>query len=90
MMNCEFKNNIIHGEVVMRSTVTVRGQTVVPSPIRKKFGLGPSKRLEWVIEGDTIRVVPVEANPIAAFRGSGKGGTVKRLLAERRRDRERE
>jgi len=74
----------------MRSTITARGQTVIPAPIRKKFGLGPSRRLEWIIDDDTIRVVPVDTDPVAAFRGSGRGGTVARLLAERRRDRERE
>lgn len=74
----------------MRSTITVRGQTVIPAPIRKRFGLGPSKRLEWIIDDDTIRVMPVDTDPVVAFRGSGRGGAVARLLAERRRDRERE
>jgi AbrB family looped-hinge helix DNA binding protein len=32
----------------MRSTITARGQTVVPAPIRKRFGLGPSTRQEWI------------------------------------------
>jgi AbrB family looped-hinge helix DNA binding protein len=71
----------------MRSTITARGQTVVPAPIRERFRLGPSTRLEWIVEGDgTIRVVPVELDPIAAFRGSGTGGSTERLLAERRHD----
>ncbi|PXF54265.1 MAG: AbrB family transcriptional regulator [Deltaproteobacteria bacterium] len=74
----------------MRSTITARGQTVVPAPIRKKFGLGPSKRLEWIIDDDTIRVMPVDTDPVVAFRGSGRSGAAARLLAERRRDRERE
>ena len=33
-----------------------------------------------------IRVVPVRANPIDAFRGQGKGGATARLLASRRQD----
>ncbi len=75
----------------MRSTITSRGQTVVPAPIRKRFGLGPSTRLEWIVEGDgSIRVVPVDLDPIRAFRGSGHGGGTTRLLAERRSDRDRE
>ena len=46
----------------MRSTITVRGQTVVPAPIRERFGLGPSTRLEWIVDGDgSIRVVPAPA-----------------------------
>lgn len=75
----------------MRSTITARGQTVVPAPIRERFGLGPSTRLEWIIDSDgTIRVVPVDLDPINAFRGSGAGGSTARLLAERTRDRQKE
>ena len=72
----------------MRSTITARGQTVIPAAIRARFGLGPQRRLEWLIEADgSIRVVPVDGDPIVAFRGSGSGGSVARLLAERDRDR---
>jgi len=70
----------------MRSTITQRGQTVIPAAIRRHFHLSPSDRLEWVIENDTLRVVPVRDNPIEAFRGRGSGGSTKRLLDERRKD----
>jgi AbrB family looped-hinge helix DNA binding protein len=72
----------------MRSTITARGQTVVPAPIRECFGLGPSTRLEWIIDSDgSIHVVPVDLDSIRAFRGSGAGGGTARLLEERRLDR---
>lgn len=71
----------------MKSTLTSRGQTVVPADIRRKFGLTPADGLEWLVEGATIRVVPVRRDPVAAFRGQGKGGAAKRLLAERKADR---
>jgi AbrB family looped-hinge helix DNA binding protein len=75
----------------MRSTITSRGQTVVPAPIRDRFGLGPSSRLEWIVDGDgSIRVVPVDLDPIRAFRGSGAGGSTARLLADRSLDRKKE
>ena len=33
----------------MRSTITARGQTVIPAPIRERFSLSPSQRLEWIV-----------------------------------------
>ena len=74
----------------MRSTITARGQTVIPAAIRRQFHLGPADRLEWIVDDNGIRVIPVRKNPIDAFRGQGKGGATARLLAERRKDRERE
>ncbi len=70
----------------MRSTITVRGQTVIPAQVRKRFQLGPADRLEWIMEGDRIVVVPVKADPISAFRGQGAGGSTQRLLDDRRRE----
>lgn len=68
----------------MKSTITERGQTVIPAAIRRQFRLGPSDRLEWIVDSQGIRVVPVRADPIEAFRGRGKGGAVQRLLQDRR------
>ena len=72
----------------MRSTITARGQTVIPAAIRRRFQLTPSDRLEWVADGDEIRVFPVKEDPIAAFRGRGKGGATERLLGDRLLDRD--
>jgi AbrB family looped-hinge helix DNA binding protein len=74
----------------MRTKVTKRGQVSVPSEVRKRLKISPNTTLEWVIEGNTARVIPLPTDPIAAFRGSGKKGMVKRLLQERRRDQQRE
>jgi len=71
----------------MRSTLTARGQTVVPAEIRRKFHLTQADRLEWIVEGNALRVVPVHQNPVDEFRGGGRGGAVARLLAEREKDR---
>lgn len=71
----------------MRSTITARGQTVVPSAIREQFHLGASDRLEWLIEDGRICVVPVTEDPVDAFRGRGAGGATRRLNAERQHDR---
>lgn len=74
----------------MRSTITTRGQTVIPAEIRKHFGLGPADGLEWIAEGKEIRVVPLPRNPVAAFRGQGKGQSTGRLLDDRDWERRRE
>jgi bifunctional DNA-binding transcriptional regulator/antitoxin component of YhaV-PrlF toxin-antitoxin module len=68
----------------MKSTITAMGQTVIPVEIRRRFQLDLSKQLEWIVDHKEIRVVPVKADPIDAFRGRGKGGTVKRLLRDRK------
>jgi bifunctional DNA-binding transcriptional regulator/antitoxin component of YhaV-PrlF toxin-antitoxin module len=74
----------------MRTKVSKRGQVSVPSQVRKELSIGPDTTVEWVIEGATARVIPIPEDPIAVFRGSGKKGSVNRLLKERRRDRKRE
>ena len=74
----------------MRTKVSTRGQVSVPARVRKQLSIGPEATVEWVIEGATARVIPIPEDPVAAFRGSGKKGSVERLLKERRKDRQRE
>ncbi len=74
----------------MRSTVTKRGQTVIPAAVRRQFNITSSDRLEWIVENNTIRIVPVKKDPINAFRGRGVGGATARLLQERAADLESE
>ena len=85
-MNYYIANYVIQGVSKVRSTITSRGQTVIPAPIRRQFNLGPADRLEWVVDGKQILVFPVHKDPINAFRGRGKGGSTRRLVAERKKD----
>lgn len=69
----------------METTLTKRGQTVVPAEIRKRYKLKEGDTLAWIDDGNTIRVVFLPAHPVKALRGSGKGHKLtERLLAERR------
>ncbi|MBN1569430.1 MAG: AbrB/MazE/SpoVT family DNA-binding domain-containing protein [Acidobacteria bacterium] len=67
--------------------MTKRGQVSVPSEIRKKLQIGPDTILEWVVDGNTAKIIPLPADPIHAFRGSGPKGLVRQLLNEREKDR---
>lgn len=75
----------------MQTAVTKRGQTVIPAAIRKRYQIGRGVHLVWLDDGETIRVVPVTDDPIKSLRGRGRGkGITERLLAERKKDRDRE
>ncbi len=75
----------------MHTTVTKRGQTVIPALIRKRHQIREGDRLVWLDDGQTIRVIPVPGDPLHALRGRGRGERlVERLLISRREDRDRE
>jgi AbrB family looped-hinge helix DNA binding protein len=75
----------------MRTTVSSRGQTAVPAEIRKRFRLTAHSRLEWIIDGDVITVLPIPKDPVTRFRGVLKGKySAKALLEERAKERKRE
>ena len=75
----------------MRSTVTRRGQTVIPTKLGDRYGLADGSQVEWIDTGVGLKVIPLPPDPIAALRGSGRGEKLtERLLAERARDRERD
>jgi AbrB family looped-hinge helix DNA binding protein len=47
----------------MRTTVSTKGQVVVPSKIRRKLGLQPGDSLEASIEGQHIVLTPRKVRP---------------------------
>ncbi len=71
----------------MRTTVTKRGQTAIPARVREKFGIRQGDFLEWIDDGQEIKVVPLRGDPISALKGCAKGsGLGRKLLEERRED----
>jgi len=49
--------------MTVMSTVTVsdKGQVVIPAAIRQRLGIEPGTKLDFELEGDTIRVTPVRS-----------------------------
>jgi bifunctional DNA-binding transcriptional regulator/antitoxin component of YhaV-PrlF toxin-antitoxin module len=61
----------------------------VPAALRERYGIKGGDFLEWVDDGQVIKVIPIPADPIKALRGSARGeNLVERLLESRREDRE--
>lgn len=75
----------------MTTTITDRGQTVVPAGIRRSHHMERRTKLEWIDDGLSIRVVPLGVDTIRSARGMfGKGGLREALIKDRREDRARE
>jgi AbrB family looped-hinge helix DNA binding protein len=72
----------------MKTTVSTRGQVSIPAKLRKKFLIDPETQVEWIEEGDAIKIIPLPRDPIRAFRGAGRGRyTSEKLLRDRKRER---
>lgn len=75
--------------------VTSKGQLVVPSRIRRRFGIKPGTRVNFVEEGDRIIFQPVTREYISSFRGMfkrkpGEKSMVQELIEDRRAEKEKE
>ena len=71
--------------------VSRHGRVVIPAAIRRRYNIKDGDTLEWIDDGETIRVVPITSDPVRALRGRAKGESLtERLLAARAEDRRRE
>ena len=75
--------------------VTSKGQLVVPSRIRRLFGIKPGTRINFVEEGDRIIFQPVTKEYINSFCGifkqkPGEKSVVQELIKERRAEKAKE
>ncbi|HUW65867.1 MAG TPA: AbrB/MazE/SpoVT family DNA-binding domain-containing protein [Spirochaetia bacterium] len=71
----------------MRTTVTKRSRIAITVRVREKFGIRQGDALEWMDDGQSIKVIPLRGDPISALKGCAKGSGLGRiLLAERRKD----
>jgi len=74
-----------------RTTMTSKGQVVIPAALRKKFGLTPQTQLAISEEEGKIVLQPITYETLEKLRGKYKGLGVSRALLEgRAEERERE
>jgi AbrB family looped-hinge helix DNA binding protein len=71
-------------------TVTSKGQLVIPSKLRKKFGIRKGTRVSVTEEGNHLVLQPITPEYLDSLRGilKGDGSAMKFLLEERKRDRQ--
>ena len=76
----------------MDSYITVKGQIVIPSKIRRKFGIKEGTRVQVDMDEQAHRIIltPVTRDYVQKLRGKYKGkGLLTALAAEKKRERER-
>jgi len=75
----------------METYATTKGQIVIPSSLRRKYGIKIGTKILVYDEGDRIILKPVTEQYLKGLQGMLKGkGALKALLQERAKDRERE
>jgi AbrB family looped-hinge helix DNA binding protein len=86
-----FMSDFLQKEEITMNTayVTSKGQLVVPSRIRRRFGIKPGTRINFVEEGERIIFQPVTPEYIDSFCGifklkPGEKSVVQEHLEERR------
>jgi len=71
--------------------MTVKGQIVIPSPVRRKLGMKEGTRIQVDVNETTHQIIltPITKEFIEGLKGRYKGkGLLKALLAEKKRERE--
>jgi AbrB family looped-hinge helix DNA binding protein len=51
----------------MTSTVTSKGQTVVPKALRERFNIKSGATLDWQEDGRSLRVIKLEPHQAGSF-----------------------
>ena len=74
------------------STVTQKGQIVIPAPLRRKLGFEQGTKVVVIETDDGVEVRPLDARYFEQFAGvlSGEGDATQALLEERQKDKDRE
>ncbi len=70
--------------------VTSKGQLVIPSKMRKRFGIKPGTKVNFYEEEDGIKIMPITPDVIKANIGflGNEGNLLKALMEEKKKERE--
>ncbi|HIE43285.1 MAG TPA: AbrB/MazE/SpoVT family DNA-binding domain-containing protein [Candidatus Omnitrophica bacterium] len=75
----------------MTVTVSVKGQMVIPAELRRRYGIKPKSKVEFIDTGKEIIMVPLpEENVKKNSYGVLKGVSSSDLISYRREERKRE
>jgi AbrB family looped-hinge helix DNA binding protein len=71
------------------STVTTKGQLVIPSKLRRKYAIHKGTQVAFLEEENRLVLQPLTAEFVRSLRGSLKGepSALKLLLEDRKRER---
>ena len=72
------------------STLTIKGQIVIPSKIRRKLGLKKGSKIGFIESGDNVILQPLDKGYYNSLIGIGgtKGKALKSLLDDKKKERE--
>lgn len=73
----------------METYPTIKGQIVIPSSLRRKYGITTTTKIRIFEENDRIVLQPITREYIQKLRGKFKGSGILRVLQEER-ERERD
>jgi AbrB family looped-hinge helix DNA binding protein len=71
----------------METTVTSKGQIVIPSSIRRRLGIKEGTHIKIEESGNEIILKPITREYVHSLRGKFRGkGLLKALMAEKKRE----
>jgi AbrB family looped-hinge helix DNA binding protein len=74
----------------METTMTRKGQIVIPSDLRRKYGLKEGVRIQVLDDGEQIVLKPITPQYVRKLRGMLKGSKgMKALIEDRQMEKER-
>ncbi len=74
--------------LIAKGKVSAKGWVVIPSELRKHYGIKPGQEVQFIPQKDHLTLIPAMEDPIHQTLGKYKGKTslVKALLKSRKED----